>query len=252
VAKDSPSKLARGLFIFLGLVLLAAAWAWPRLPASGLARIAVTPELTGVKLDGYVYAWVLKTPSGAALVDAGVDGQGKQLLAELASLGVSPEQVHTVLLTHGHVDHWGGAHLFPKARVLAGPGEAALIQGTFEQKSLVGRLTRSMAKPPRPAKLEEVKDGDELDVDGERLRAIHLPGHTPGSVAFLWRDVLFIGDTLVANKRGLAPSPFFFSEDNEQCLASLAKLRDVPFSRVADGHAGLTVDARQQVLGLLK
>jgi glyoxylase-like metal-dependent hydrolase (beta-lactamase superfamily II) len=252
VAKDSPSRLARALLILLGLVLLGAAWAWPQLPRRGEARIPVSPELTGVLLDGYVYAWVLKTPHGAALVDAGMDAQGKGLLAELASEGVSPEQVHTVLLTHGHVDHWGGAHLFPNARVVTGPGEAAVIRGEFVQKSLVGRLTRSMARPPVPAKLEEVKDGEELSVDGELIRVIHVPGHTPGSVVYLWRDVLFTGDTLISSKRGLGPSPFIVSESRKQNLASLAKLREVPFSRVADGHAGLTLGAREQVLELLK
>jgi glyoxylase-like metal-dependent hydrolase (beta-lactamase superfamily II) len=251
VAKDSPSKLARGLFILLGLLALVAAWLWPQLPQGGGARIPVSSELTGVR-DGIAYAWVLKTPNGAALVDAGRDPQGKALLAELASAGVRPEQVHTVLITHGHVDHWAAAHLFPNARVVAGPGEAAVIRGEFVQTSLVGRLTRSMARPPVPAKLEEVKDGEELDVDGEKIRVIHLPGHTPGSALYLWRDVLFTGDTLVNSKRGLGTSPFFFSEDNAQTLSALGKLREVPFSRVADGHAGLTVDAREQVLKLLK
>jgi glyoxylase-like metal-dependent hydrolase (beta-lactamase superfamily II) len=252
VAKDSPSKLARALFILLGLVLLVAAWAWPQLPRRGAERIPVTPELTGVLLDGYAYAWVLKTPNGAALVDAGMDPKGKQLLAELASAGVSPEQVHTVLITHGHVDHWGGAHLFPNARVVVGPGEAAVLRGEFVQKSLVGRLTRSMKKPPVPARLEEVKDGEALSVDGETIRVIHVPGHTPGSAVYLWRDVLFTGDTLVNSKRGLGPSPFIFSESRKQNLTSLEKLREVSFSRVADGHAGLTLQAREQVLKLLK
>jgi hydroxyacylglutathione hydrolase len=250
VAKEAPSRLARALFIFLGLVLLSAAWLWPHLPKGGEARIAVSPELTGVR-DGHGYAWVLKTPHGAALVDAGIDPQGKKLLAELASAGVSPEQVHTVLITHGHVDHWGGAHLFPKARVVVGPGEGAVIRGEYVQKSLVGRLTRSMAKPPVPAKLEEVKDGEELSVDGETIRVIHVPGHTPGSVLYLWRDLLFTGDTLVASKRGLGTSPFIFSESNEESLVSMRKLREVPFSRVADGHSGLTRGAREQVLKLL-
>ncbi|WP_224365711.1 MBL fold metallo-hydrolase [Hyalangium versicolor] len=252
MAKDSPSRLARALFIFLGLVLLGAAWLWPQLPKRGGERIAVEPGLTGVLTQGYSYAWVLKTAHGALLVDAGANPSGRELLAELAAQGVSPEQVHTVLLTHGHVDHWAAAHLFPQARVLAGPGEASLMRGQYPEKSLVGRLTRSMARPPLPAQLGEVEDGQELDLDGEKIRVIALPGHTPGSVAYLWKDVLFVGDTLVRSNRGLALSPFIFSEDNKECLRSLHKLRDVDFSRVADGHAGLTVDAKEQVLKLLK
>jgi hydroxyacylglutathione hydrolase len=64
--------------------------------------------------------------------------------------------------------------------------------------------------------------------------------------------VLFTGDVLVRSKRGLAPSPFIFSEDDAQSRKSLRRLLNVDFSRVADGHAGLTVDAREQVGKLLK
>ncbi len=252
MAKDSPSRLARGLFILLGLLMLGAAWLWPHLPQRDGARIEAGPELVGLLSGGYVYAWVLKTPHGAALIDAGADPQGKELLAELAARGVRPEQVHTILLTHGHVDHWAGAHLFPNARVVLGPGEGALLRGEYVQKSLVGRMTRSMARPPLPAQLEEVKDGEALEVDGEPIRAIHVPGHTPGSMVYLWRDVLFIGDVLVRSNRGLDSSPFIFSESNEESRASLRKLKGLEFSRIADGHAGLTVEARQQLEKLLE
>jgi glyoxylase-like metal-dependent hydrolase (beta-lactamase superfamily II) len=252
VAKDSPSRLARGLLILLGLLALGAAWLWPHLPKQDGPRIDAGQGLVGVLAGGYVYAWVLKTPNGAALVDAGVDPQGKELLAELARQGVKPEQVHTILLTHGHVDHWGAAHLFPNARVLHGPGEDALLRNEYPQKSLVGRLTRSKPRPPLPAKLEPVKDGEVLDLDGEKVRVIHVPGHTPGSAVYLWRDVLFTGDVLVRSNRGLEHSPFIFSEDNALNNKSLRKLRDVDFSRVADGHAGLTVNARAELDRFLK
>jgi glyoxylase-like metal-dependent hydrolase (beta-lactamase superfamily II) len=150
------------------------------------------------------------------------------------------------------VDHWAAAHLFPNARVVAGPGEAALIHGEYPQKSLVGRLTRSLERPKAPKRVEEVRDGEELDVDGEKIRVIQVPGHTPGSVAYLWKDVLFSGDALVHCNRGLGPSPFFFSEDDAESRESLRRLRDVDFSRVADGHAGLTVDAKAQLLETLR
>jgi hydroxyacylglutathione hydrolase len=252
VAKDSPSRLARAFFILLGLLLLGAAWVWPHLPKRTGPRVEAGSGLVGVISGGYSFAWVLKTPNGAALVDAGGDAAGGELLAELKAQGVTPDAVHTVLITHGHVDHWAAAHLFPNARVVIGPGEGALIRGEFPQRSLVGRLTRSMARPPVPARLEEVKDGDELDVDGEKVRVIHVPGHTPGSVVYLWRDVLFSGDALVRSNRGLEPSPFIFTEDTQQGTASLAKLREVPFTRVADGHAGLTLDGAAQLRQLLE
>jgi hydroxyacylglutathione hydrolase len=252
VAKDSPSKLARGLFILLGLLLLGAAWLWPHLPQRGAALIDAGGGLTGVLTSGYAYAWVLKTPHGAALVDAGADPEGKELLATLAAQGVTPEQVHTILLTHAHLDHWAAAHLFPNARLLLEPSEVPVLRGEFKQKSWVGRLTRSMARPPLPVKLEPVEDGQVLDVDGEKVQVIHVPGHTPGSLMFLWRDLLFTGDALIRTHNGLRPSPFIFSEDDKQARQSLRRLREVDFSRVADGHAGLTVDAHAELGDLPK
>jgi glyoxylase-like metal-dependent hydrolase (beta-lactamase superfamily II) len=252
MAKDSPSRLARFLFIVVGVLLLGAAWVWPRLPQREGARVDAGNGLVGVLTAGYAYAWVLKTPHGAALVDAGADPKGTELLAELSKQGVAPEQVHTVLLTHGHVDHWAAAHLFPKARVVVAASELPVLRGEYTQKSLVGKLTRSMERPPLPTKLEPAEEGAELDVDGEKVRVFLVPGHTPGSVVYQWRDVLFLGDVLVRNKEGLAPSPGIFSEDNAQNRQSLEKLRGVDFARVADGHAGLTVDGREQLLKALK
>lgn len=252
MAKDSPSRLARFLFIVLGLLVLGAAWVWPLLPRRGGARVDAGNGLVGVLTAGYAYAWVLKTPHGAALVDAGADPKGTELLAELAKQGVEPEQVHTVLLTHGHPDHWAAAHLFPNARMVVAASELPLLRGEYAQKSLVGKMTRSLARPPLPTKLEPAEDGKVLDVDGEQIHVFLVPGHTPGSVVYQWRDVLFLGDVLVRNKKGLAPSPGIFSEDNVQNRQSLEKLRNVDFARVADGHAGLTVDGREQLLKALK
>ena len=43
----------------------------------------------------------------------------------------------------------------------------------------------------------QLQDGEELRFGGESLRAIHTPGHTAGSMSYLWRDCVFTGDTLL-------------------------------------------------------
>jgi sulfur dioxygenase len=48
----------------------------------------------------------------------------------------------------------------------------------------------------------QLKDGDELSVGGEQVTVIHTPGHTAGSVSYLWREHLFTGDTLLINGCG--------------------------------------------------
>jgi sulfur dioxygenase len=48
----------------------------------------------------------------------------------------------------------------------------------------------------------QLQDGDELTFGNERIKVISTPGHTPGSVSFLWRDRLFTGDSLLINGCG--------------------------------------------------
>ncbi|ADO70104.1 MBL fold metallo-hydrolase [Stigmatella aurantiaca] len=239
------------MFVLGGVALLGLAVAWPSLPKAGASRVEVGEALTGVN-TGQSYAWVLKTQYGAALVDAGGDVEGKALLKELSVLGLSPEDVHSILITHGHMDHWAAAHLFPNARVWVGPGEAAILRGQFPLTSPVGRLTSLLPRPPVPPHVESVRDGEELELDGEKVLAIHVPGHTPGSTMYLWRDVLFTGDSLVRSNSGLAPAPFVLSESRSQNVSSLHKLLEVPFTRTADGHSGVTDNAREELRGLLR
>lgn len=252
MADGRPSLVLRGLLVLGGLGMLAAGVAWSRVPRAGEPRIEAAPEVVGIN-DGQSYAWVLRTRNGAALIDTGADAQGEALLAELRQEGLEPEDVHTVLVTHGHRDHWSAAHLFPRARVLVGPGEARVVRGERPLHSLAGQfLARFTKAPPLPEHLEEVDGGQMLEVDGESLRVFHVPGHTPGSVMYLWRDILFTGDSLLGGPEGVVLAPGVFSESPKQNRESLEQLEDVPFTRIADGHAGLTSNARLKLRALLK
>ncbi|HVE85429.1 MAG TPA: MBL fold metallo-hydrolase [Myxococcales bacterium] len=224
-----------------------------QMPVSTGARIDVEPVAIGV-FAGPSYVWIVKTAHGAFLVDAGEDPRAEEVLTELKLQGVPPEAVHTVLLTHGHEDHWGGSAAFPRAKVLAGPGDAAVIRG--ERHAIPAPVEALMhlrrPRPPMPAHLEELRGDETLDLDGTQVKVISVPGHTRGSLAFLVGDVLFTGDSVMARPDGsLDLGPRLFCEDAEQNRRSLEKLREVSFSRIADGHAGVTVDARARLEALL-
>jgi len=254
VADGRPSVLLRLLLVVAGLGLLAVGVVWKQLPRAGEPRIEAALELVGIHDGKQSYAWVLYTRSGALLIDTGGDAEGTRLLQELAARKLEPKDVHTVLLTHGHPDHWAAAHLFPQARVRVGPGELAVMKGERKLKSPVGRLLGSglMERPPLPTRLEELQDGQVLELDGEQLRVLHVPGHTPGSVMYLWRDILFTGDSLVGSPDGVKLAPSFFSEDVGGNRQSLKRLVDEPFTRIADGHTGVTGNARLRLRALLK
>ena len=95
--------------------------------------------------------------------------------------------------------------------------------------------------------------GQVLTLDGEEVRIVALPGHTPGSTAYLWKDLLFSGDALLGRGADeVALAPWFFSESQDQARESLERLAELPFTRMADGHVGVTADARFKLLRMLR
>lgn len=241
----------RLVLVLVGIGLVVGSVVYMRVPRPTAARVEAAMGVVGVDTGGS-YAWIVKTNTGAVLVDAGLDADGKAILRELHAQGVAPEKVHAVLVTHAHPDHWAAAHLFPNAKIYVGPGDLPFIKGDAEFEAFGGGMvTRFMERGPTPVNLEELPADLQLELDGAQFRALHTPGHTPGSMAFLYGDLLFIGDSAVRDGEKVAFAPATLSENPEQVPASLRKLLALPFTRMADGHAGVTADARQKLGALL-
>jgi glyoxylase-like metal-dependent hydrolase (beta-lactamase superfamily II) len=252
MARSRRRLAVRLALLLLVLLVGAVAFVATQLPSSGPSRVEAGPGVVGVSAGG-AYAWVVRTPRGAVLVDVGMDEGVEPLLAELRAMGVPPERVEHVLLTHGHADHWGAHARFPHATFHVGPGEAALLRGERRPRALMPRLFTALAAPPAPpARLEELRGGETLTLDGEAFEVHHVPGHTPGSVMFLHRDVLFTGDSLLRDgEDAVGVLSGFISDDPAQNRASLRPLLSRPFTQAADGHSGLTTDARRKLARLL-
>lgn len=221
-------------------------------PRPGPQRIAVTPSITGVR-DGFSYSWIVKTAHGAVLIDTTADPKGRALLAELDAEKIDPSEVHAILLTHGHFDHWVAASLFPAAKIYLGAGDRALVTGAASSRA-PGRALVNLVKPKGivvPETLNELAGDSALVLDGLRVQAIAVPGHTQGSMMYRVNDVLFAGDALRAAGDGVAAAPWLMSDDAPQARRSLDKLRLVDFRRAADGHSGLIEDAKSKLLAFL-
>ena len=139
----------------------------------------------------------------AALVDPG--GEADRLVAAVEAAGVTLEQV---LLTHGHIDHVGGA-----AEVAAhfsvpivGPerADAALIEGVAAQAALFGVPGVTVPRIDR-----WLSHGDSVRVGEVDFAVLHTPGHAPGHVIFVQHDHRFIvmGDVLFRGSVGRTDLP---------------------------------------------
>ena len=146
--------------------------------------------------------WCTKTMKGA-LVDPG--GDIAKLLAVAAGLGVTIEKI---LLTHGHIDHAGGAGEL--ALRLGVPIEGPQREESFWIDQLVAQ-SRSFGFPLAQAFTPDrwLNDGDTVTVGNETLQVLHTPGHTPGHVVFFHAPskLAITGDVLFAGSIGRTDFP---------------------------------------------
>ncbi|MGC4122284.1 MAG: MBL fold metallo-hydrolase [Myxococcales bacterium] len=189
---------------------------------AGKAPIAEGQRVQGVEVvkDGFVSACIVDVaPGQVALIDAGDAEDAGPLLAALQKRGLGPDAVQAILLTHGDYDHTRGARHFPKATVMALEPDVALAEG---------RVSRTPLTAPKPAGFKVgrvLKDGEAVEIGGTKFEVFAIPGHTPGSAAFLARGVLFLGDSAEVGSGGkLEAGNWLYSQDTRQNRRSLREL----------------------------
>ncbi len=140
----------------------------------------------------------------AWLIDTGLVGEPGLIRRRMRQLGLGPEAIQGILLTHGHLDHAGNLAALKSwtgARVYGHPVEQLHVDGRYPYQGIArwcGRLEaagRAILRY-RPATIDEFfGDGDELPFWGG-LRVVHLPGHSEGHCGFYSarHDLLFSGD----------------------------------------------------------
>lgn len=151
-----------------------------------------------------------------ALIDAG--GDVEQLLALAQQAGV---KLTALLLTHGHVDHVAGAlAIAQQLRIpIIGPhqADAYWFEKLPEQTAMFGFPHCDAFTPDR-----WLHDGERIAIGTIELRVIHVPGHTPGHVAFFEATTrtAFVGDVLFKGSIGRTDFP---GGDYDTLLASITE-----------------------------
>lgn len=145
----------------------------------------------------------------------------RSIVDQLKQLGVKPEDVSTVGISHWHFDHVGQAPNFPNARLLIGKEDTAILRQTPPPDEDSAKVLTHWLNGA--GKLEEV--GRDHDVFGDgKVVMLFLPGHTPGHHALLVRlasgPVLLSGDQYhfieQVAARGVPP----FNDNRADTLAS--------------------------------
>jgi glyoxylase-like metal-dependent hydrolase (beta-lactamase superfamily II) len=203
---------------------------------------------------------VFRTDPGLVVVDLAWWGAADELRATLAAAGASPDDVVAVLLTHAHRDHIAAWPAVSHAVFYMAEAEAPYFFGEADYAGWIPRVADRILEPPH-ARRDEVRvvtfSADTTLVIGrDTVHAFLVPGHTPGSTAYLLRGIVFAGDALARTPFGFRHSLPGYSDDVEQAAASLRSLferlegHDVRLICTAHGKcSALTEEFRRDALG---
>ena len=206
-----------------------------------ISKVHLVPAMRGAN------AYLLMGET-VTLVDAGMPGSEEAILGYMEELGRAPGDLGRIVVTHHHLDHVGSLAALKArtgAQVVAHPGDAPLISGEQPPppaRSAVMRVLFRLMAPMMPgvepvAVDRTVGDGDRLELLGGAM-VVHVPGHTPGSIAlhFPAEQLLICGDVIDHRRGRLGPPPQPFTADMDQALASLRRLAELEFDVLCPGH----------------
>ncbi len=208
-----------------------------------------------------VNCYLVRSPDGLTLYDAGLPGSRRILAEVLTHLGATLADIDALVLTHGHFDHVGMGRMLSGAGapVLVHARDAHLARHPYSYRPEEARLAYLVSHPggvPVITRMAmhgalrvrgvdangRVHHGRPVDAPGAPI-ALWTPGHTGGHCAFLFPDtgVLIAGDALVTldpytGKRGPQIVARAATADTGEALQSLEVLAESGASLLLPGH----------------
>jgi len=234
-----PALVITILFACLFANLLFAAPLDEKAPPTPTGKILDT-NMFAINGD-FVSVYLYYTGNGYILFDTGSDP--KMLEAGLTEIGITPEDIDTIFLSHSDGDHVAGLTLFPKAKIYINEAEMPMLTG---EVSRGGDRYNKLPEGVENDRLTTLKDGQELEITIDTqenylggaitketstsipIRVINAPGHTPGSTMYVINnEFIFTGDALKIADGNCEVHPFTMDEKQAQATidASLDTLK---------------------------
>jgi glyoxylase-like metal-dependent hydrolase (beta-lactamase superfamily II) len=227
----------------------------------------------------WAYAYLVQNGKDRILIDcgSGTEGSHKNLLEGLTQAGLQPSDLTHILITHAHIDHFGGlSKLKPLTNAKIGCHELDL-QTVAHHEARLALISRRLASYLAETGLaEETRDQllniyrftkaiyqsvpvdftyEAMDMHVLGFELIHLPGHCPGHVALRLDDVIFCGDMVVEGVTPhLSPESINPYSGLDHYLASLTRLEDWAGNTrlILNGHDDVITDLPSRIKSTYK
>ncbi len=194
--------------------------------------------------DLYVYEWTNPYENNCnsfyvggsvqALIDPGLKKHVPDLLKKMAADGIRRDEIRSVINTHSHPDHYEGSEIFS--------GSGIQIALHKVEMAFVDEIGAQMyewfgLRFPKIDITLALEEG-EIQLGGEILQVLLIPGHSPGSIGLYWpgRKVLFPGDVIFDRNVGRSDFP---GGDSELLKKSIRKLSKLDIDYLLPGHMGM-------------
>jgi glyoxylase-like metal-dependent hydrolase (beta-lactamase superfamily II) len=213
---------------------------------SGRQRIVeLKPGIYQIRADrpsSHVY--LIKGSKKNVLIDTGTAAHFSILEGALASVGLTPGDIHLIILTHEHFDHIGSTPFFCKTAIIAAHKLAA---NKIELEDEFVILNKYYDIPMNSFGADIWLDGEILfDLGDYRLAMIYTPGHCSGCICLYepLHKILFTGDTVLA---GGVLSGILGSGNISDYINSLGRLRALQVNELYPGHGGISKNPQEDI-----
>lgn len=228
-------------------------------------------EIVSLFPQGRIVLYLIRGERNA-IIDTGTKiTPVKDIAPVLDSMGMTFEDIHLVLNTHGHFDHTGGNYAlkrFGNSEICVHRKDAGMIMDRERYlkeyfapaaegmvgKDFMGRVWDDFSGMAGPETDVDrfLKDSDTIDLGaGCVLRVIELPGHTDGSLGFYWEeeDILFSGDSLPGLHDTSGALPILLDLDGY--IESLDRLDRLPVRDILTTHdfRGIHISPSSRIRG---
>jgi metallo-beta-lactamase class B len=182
-------------------------------------------------------AFVVDCGEELVMIDSGAGRSVEILEKNIRELGLDPQKISTLILTHCHIDHIGGAPHFKHkfhCKLVAHERDAEAIE--TGDPALTAASFYGTRFPPTSVDIPLENDLATLLFGKQEIHCLHIPGHTPGSIApYLDRN----GKRILFGQDIHGPFMKSFGSDLGQWKTSMKKLLALKADILCEGHFGI-------------